>query len=163
MELNCQISPDLYILNKYNKLYPWIPNSEQIRPTGMNILMKERMIDKINNEYNSLKDYILIDLFKYDFIKNNKNKYQIIDDINIKLHKFQVCRFKYDIHPKTFHYIMWYTCDKSELIDGEVNKDIRNSIFNIIKDDKFIFVWYENPKMSIPEIYHIQVFWIKLD
>jgi len=162
MELNFRIHPDIDVLNAYNKLYPWIPNGNQIRPTGMNILMKERMIDKINEEYNSMRDFILIDIFKYVFT-NKENKYQIIKDNNIKLHKFQVCRFKYDIHPKTFHYIMWYTCDKKYLSDREVNKDIRNSIFNIIKDDKFTFVWYENPKMSIEDVYHIQVFWIKLN
>ena len=39
--------------------------------------------------------------------------------------------FFIDIHPDTFHYQMWYTCYKSELIDKEINKDIRNSIYNI--------------------------------
>ncbi len=24
-------------------------------------------------------------------------------------------------------------------------------------------VWYENPKMTIPEVYHVQVFWSKVD
>ena len=94
-------------------------------------------------------------------MKNKEKKYQVINDDNIKLHKFQVCLFKYDIHPDTFHYQMWYTCYKSELIDKEINKDIRNSIYNICCDDKFKYVWYENPKMSIDDIYHIQVFWIR--
>jgi len=160
MELNFRIHPDIDVLNAYNKLYPWIPNGNQIRPTGMNILMKERMIDKINEEYNSMRDFILIDIFKYVFTKNKENKYQVITVDNIKLNKFEVCRFKYDIHPDTRHYIMWYTCD-NDLTDKDINKDIRNSIYNIVKSDKFKFVWYENPKMSIPEIYHIQVFWIK--
>jgi len=161
MELNCRIHPDIDVLNAYNKLYPWIPNENQIRPTGMNILMKEKLIDKINIEYNSTRDYVLINIFKYQYVKNKEKVIQVINDDNIKLNKFQVCLFKYDIHPQTFHYQMWYTCDKSELIDKEINKDIYNSIYNIIKDDKFKFVWYENPKMSIEDIYHIQVFWIR--
>lgn len=162
MELNMRIHPNYEVLNAYNELYSWIPNGNQIRPTGMNILMKERLIDKINKEYISTRDYILIEIFNYKFNKNKENKYKVINDNNIKLYKFQVCLFKYGINPKTFHYQMWYTCDKSELIDKEINKDIYNSIYNIIKSDKFKFVWYENPKMSIEDIYHVQVFWIKL-
>ncbi len=163
MELNFRIHPNSEVLNAYNKLYPWIPNENQIRPTGMNIFYKEKLMDEIKEKYNSTRDYILIDIFKYQFTKNKAKKYQVINDDNIKLHKFQVNLFKYDLHPKTFHYQMWYTCDKNELIDKEINKDIYNSIFNIVKCDKFKFVWYENPKMSIDDIYHIQVFWTKLD
>ena len=25
--------------------------------------------------------------------------------------------------------------------------------------DTFQFAWYENPKMTVPGIYHVQVFW----
>ena len=56
---------------------------------------------------------------------------------------------------------MWYTCSKDELTDEEITKDIKNSISAFIKSDKFSFVWYENPKMTIEDIYHVQVFWIK--
>ena len=163
MELNFQIHPDLEVLDAYNKLYPWIPNSEQIRPTNMNIMMKEQLLDKINEEYNSNRDYILINIFNYPFIKNKEKKYQVQNDDNIHLYKFEVCRFRYDIHPNTFHYIMWYTCDKNNLIPKEINEDINRSIFNILKSDKYNFVWYENPKMSIEDIYHVQVFFIKKD
>ena len=124
-------------------------------------MMKEQLLDKINEEYNSNRDYILINIFNYTFIKNKDKKYQVQNDDNIHLYKFEVCRFRYDIYPDTFHYIMWYTCDKKYLSDREVNKDIRNSIYNIIKSDKFQYVWYENPKMTIEDVYHIQVFWIK--
>jgi hypothetical protein len=63
--------------------------------------------------------------------------------------------------------------------DEEINADIRAALFlelapshpsGVSKDEKeggatfsssssFEFVWYENPKMSIPGIYHVQVFW----
>ena len=35
--LNCEIHPNIEILNAYNKLYPWIPNGSQIRPSEKNI------------------------------------------------------------------------------------------------------------------------------
>jgi len=77
------------------------------------------------------------------------------------MYKFEVCRFRYQLHPSTFHYIMWYTCDVESLSEEEITKDIKNNIYNIINSDDYSFVWYENPKMTIKDIYHVQVFWIK--
>ena len=75
--------------------------------------------------------------------------------------KFEVCRFRYGLHHSTFHYIMWYTCTPESLLEEEITRDIKNSIYNIIYTDNYSFVWYENPKMTINDIYHVQVFWIK--
>lgn len=159
--LNCEIHPNIEILNAYNKLYPWIPNGSQIRPSEKNIEMKNILIDKIKREYNSMRDYILINVFNYKFNKNKDKKYQALD-YNIKLNKLEVCRFKYNVNDATFHYIMWYTCDKTDLIPKEINRDIHRSIYNILGTDKFKYVYYENPKMSVPDMYHIHVFFIKL-
>ena len=41
MNINCQINSSLDTLNKYNKIYPWIPNENEIRPTEMLINMKK--------------------------------------------------------------------------------------------------------------------------
>jgi len=164
MELNCQVSSDITILNEYNKLYPWIPNEEQIRPTDMNIFMKDILKNKIKNIYNSTRDYILIDLFNYESKRNDDNKLQVINDNKLdKEYRFRSCRFRYKIDPKTCHYILWYNCDRDKLTTEGINKDIRNSIYNILQDDHYQFIWYENPKMSIDDIYHIQVFWIKFE
>ena len=159
--LNCEIHPDIEILNAYNKLYSWIPNGSQIRPSEKNIEMKNIMMSKIKEEYNSMKDYILITVFNYKFNKNKDKKYEAID-YNIKLNKLEVCRFKYNVNNSTFHYIMWYTCEKEDLIPKEINRDIYRSIYNILRTPNFKYVYYENPKMSVPEIYHIHVFFVKL-
>ena len=69
---------------------------------------------------------------------------------------------KYNVNDSTFHYIMWYTCDKSDLIPKEINRDIHRSIYNILRTNNFKYVYYENPKMSVPDMYHIHVFFVKL-
>ena len=53
MEINKKINSDLQTLNEYNKLYSWIPNENQIRPTEMIISFKKILLDKINKDYNS--------------------------------------------------------------------------------------------------------------
>ena len=161
MEINTKINNSLETLNAYNKVYSWIPNENQIRPTDFIISLKKVLFDKIFLEYNSTRDYILINIFQTDCDKYNDYDKLIAIEPNDKFNKFEVCRFRYQLDPSTFHYIMWYTCDKNELTDNEISKNIKDSIYNIIKSDNFSFIWYENPKMTITDIYHIQVFWIK--
>ena len=130
MKLNCEIHPDIEVLNAYNKLYPWIPSGSQIRPTEKNIEMKNILIEKIKKEYKSMRDYIFINVFYYKFYKNKDKKYEAID-YNIKFNKLEVSRFKYNINDSTFHYIMWYTCNKEDLIPKEINRDIFIEVFII--------------------------------
>ena len=40
MEINTKIDNSLESLNAYNKIYPWIPNENQIRPTEMILTFK---------------------------------------------------------------------------------------------------------------------------
>ena len=159
MEINTKINSSLNSLNEYHELYPWIPNEFQIRPTEMIITFKNILMDKINKEYNSTRDYILMNMFNTEGFRSN-GKLVSKEPID-KLNKFEVCRFRYQIDSSAFHYIMWYTCNPEFLTQEEITKDIKNSIYNIINSDNYSFVWYENPKMTIHDIYHVQVFWIK--
>ena len=159
MKINTKIDNSIQSLNAYNKIYPWIPNENQIRPTEMILTFKNILMNKINTEYNSTRDYILMNLFNTEGFKSNGKL--ISKEPLDKMYKFEVCRFRYQLHPSTFHYIMWYTCDVESLSEEEITKDIKNNIYNIINSDDYSFVWYENPKMTIKDIYHVQVFWIK--
>ena len=159
MNINCKISPDLKVLNNYNILYNWIPNENQIRPSDMNIFIKNILKTKIDLEYNSTRDYILTNLFNFKYYLLD-GKYKALEK-DTKLHKFEVSRFKYKLNKKTFHYIMWYNCNKENLTDKEIDQDIRRGIYNLLKTDEYEYVWYENPKMTISDVYHLQVFFIK--
>ena len=160
MDIKINIDPSVHTLNKLNEMYPWIPNEDQIRPTKIMNMLKENLMNNIKNDYKSTRDYILINLFNTE--KEIINDKLVAKEPLVKLNHFDVCRFRYQIEPNTFHYIMWYTCSKNELTDEEITKNVEESIYNVIKTDKFNFVWYENPKMTINDIYHVQVFWIKL-
>ena len=59
------------------------------------------------------------------------------------------------------HSIMWYGgIDQSQIKENEVNEDIFQNLEKQLGHVNFEFAWYENPKMTIPQIYHVQVFWI---
>ena len=161
MEINCRINPDAESLNKYNNEFCWIPNSEQIRPLESHIKLKNILLKNINDKYNSTRDYILITMFNLDYYINSNNKLETNHN-NEGFHKFEVCLFRYQLEPRTFHYIMWYTIQKEDLNENTINDDIKKEIYNIIKNDKYNFVWYENPKMTIDDIFHVHVFWVKI-
>lgn len=59
----------------------------------------------------------------------------------------------------TRHFVMWYTYWPPEITEEEINQDIANAIVKRLGPCEYEFVWYENPKMTIPGIYHVQVFW----
>lgn len=54
----------------------------------------------------------------------------------------------------------------SKDISAELNKllNTRSKSLNLFAPPPapvdFDFAWYENPKMSVPDFYHVQVFWI---
>ena len=56
---------------------------------------------------------------------------------------------------------MWYTC-LPELDEETINANIYDEIYKLLDHKNFQFVWYENPKMNIPGIYHVQVFWVEI-
>ena len=161
MLLNRQISSCIDVLESYHRLYNWIPGKNSIRPTILQIQLKKNLLNNIIEKYQSSRDYILIEIFNLSFIKNIEGKYKANEIKNISLSKFSCCKFRYNIDPNTFHYIMWFTDDKQNLTESKINKYINQSIYNIIQSYNFTFIWYENPKMTITDIYHIQVFWVK--
>jgi hypothetical protein len=148
-------------LNNLNITYSWIPNDKQIRPTEIQQLEKYFLMSKINYEWKSTKDYILNQVFGQNFVIENNKK--IVKHINV-LNEwvFEESMFKYNVEAN--HYILWnINYDYYKDFDVKfINEIITTNLQNKLKHDKFDFAWYKNPKPTVPEIYHIQVFWIDL-
>lgn len=158
-QLNCKIDSDIKVLDALNKTFKWIPSSENIRPIQELIEKKESDYTFFDNFYSSVTDQILIRYFKFPSRINRKsNKMEIkISLENIRDKIFLENEYPYNLPDGTNHYVMWYTYN--DISDIEITSDILDSLKNILKHNNFEFVWYENPKMSVPEVYHVQVFW----
>jgi hypothetical protein len=106
------------------------------------------------SKYVGRRDFVLHDLFRCETRRNEKGL-MLVDEASLKRvgkkKKLYPNMFPYDLPSGTIHYVMWYTWTRPE--DSEITSDIANALG---KDADF--VWYENPKMSIPEIFHVQVF-----
>ena len=137
-----KISSNLVKLNKLNETYKWIPNSDSIRPE--NKLPKNEYLIKLENKFGSIYKGILNEIFNLKDSKPSK--------------KFVINKFRYNTNGE--HYVMWYLgYDKDILTDDIINMDIFCNIYSIISNNNFNFAWYENPKPTISNIYHVQVFW----
>jgi hypothetical protein len=53
----------------------------------------------------------------------------------------------------------WYNYGPPNITDEEITGHISKAMKTRLKHERFEFVWYQNPKMTIPEIFHVQVFW----
>ncbi len=147
MDFLGKISSNVNQLNILHNKYNWLPKIDEIRPCEQNIKDKEEYIQMMENKYGSIKNGIICDVFNMDCNHIIPQK------------KFIKNKFRYKICSN--HYIMWYLLyNDNELSDDIINMDIYYNIYKLLLHNNFDFAWYVNPKMSIPEIFHVQVFWI---
>ncbi len=164
--LRKRISSDLETLDMLSQVYPWIPNSESIRPSLKDIERKSLLLTQIEDEWISNRDYIFHTIFgeKYH-INGDDKKYVKLDNLEFNTKwSFQPSMFKYKLaHPDTNHWILW---NSERNLDWEYEEEKINHIITIKllqhlgTNSSPQFVWYKNPKPTIPEFYHVQVFWI---
>lgn len=169
MMLRNRVDSDSEILDKLNKLYPWIPNSKSIRPSPQIIEKKKHLIQQIELNWKSPKDYIIHTIFgeKYYVDEEFDNK-KFVPSKNFKSNNykwfFQPSIFPYNLECKeTNHWVLWNS-EKNfdfDFPEEEINEIIKRHLFYHTQiGTSFEFVWYKNPKPTIKDFYHIQVFWI---
>jgi hypothetical protein len=61
---------------------------------------------------------------------------------------------------------MWYGDAQKPYAYGDdstdrINADINEALTQMCEEVEFDFAWYENPAMTVPEFYHVQVFWVR--
>jgi len=64
------------------------------------------------------------------------------------------------------HWILWYFHFPWEELhdpgDAQIDEDVRSSLQAQLDLEHFTsadYIWYRNPGMSVPEVFHVQVFW----
>lgn len=159
-----RISSNPSDLNELNAIYPWIPNAQTIRPNAELVERKKILSQQIQSEWYSYRDYIMNMVWNtgWTTCKESGKKIALIQE-NLCEWSFQPSQFRYGLVPESNHWILWnlhydilYDYD-----DLYINKLLEKFIIDVIgnPDKNFDFAWYKNPKPTIPEFYHIQVFW----
>ena len=162
--LRGKISSDLDTMQELFEQVGWTPGRESIRPDQDTIMRKNQFLDEVERSYETLGDQVLHVLFSMAPEVGTTGKYTIASkDQLAPQRRFERNTFAYQaLAPETKHFIMWYTFGPPALTDEQITSDIEHDIKVRIGHNNFEFVWYENPKMSVPGLYHLQVFWRKL-
>ena len=133
-----QMLSDLGFLEAAHQKYPWIPGRDNIRPTPDVINDKVKYLTAMDLQYSSTGEFVLNEIFGGD------STAQIA---------FHSNKFPYNLPLCTHHWLLWVR-DGHMLSVEEINAIIISGLPN---DSEF--TWYENPKQSLPDVWHIQVFW----
>ncbi len=164
--LRTRICSDLETLDNLSLVYPWILDSQSIRPSLKDIERKSLLLTQIEDEWISNRDYIFHTIFgeKYHIGADDK-KYVKSDNLELNVKwSFQPSMFKYKLsYSDTNHWILWNS-EKDlnwEYEEEKINHIITIKLLQHLETNSSPqFVWYKNPKPTIPEFYHVQVFWI---
>jgi hypothetical protein len=158
-----RISPDAAELDEVHKVYPFVPNSLQVRPTPEGKEQKAAKLIQISLEYRNFVDFIYHTVFNCPVIHGEDSK-KIVSN----RHRAKVQREKLKLlQPQLFpyqnaghHSVMWYSGEDNEKTDEEISADIHQELAAMLgSHDNFDFGWYVNPRMTVPEFFHVQVFW----
>lgn len=160
--LRSHILSDIASLNSLHLSYPWIPDEYSIRPSKDVLLLKQQIMLHIQEQWQSVRDYILHMVFRQAIQFNQEGKLFAIDSKPSEW-AFDPCMFPYSLIEGAKHFVLWnskhdYLVDFDEEI---VSCIIEKYLQERLGHDRFNFAWYKNPKPSVLEFYHVQVFWIE--
>lgn len=140
-----KISSAIEDLNTLHEKHFWIPNETMIRPSPEMLEKKKRFMFDVLMRYSTAGDYI----------------YSLYFDLK-KIWFLEKSLFPYNLPPNVNHDILWNLSYSyfTEIPDEIVNDTIIKELQIKLGSDLFDFAWYKNPKPSVPEFWHVQVFWI---
>lgn len=160
--LRSKISSNMEDLNELHKERWWIPNKNMIRPQKDVLDSKREFSKNVLAKWATYRDFILDTHFRYPI--NTYNNLLIVDDTDKKEEwNFRASLFPYNLPADVNHYVLWNSKYDyfTEFDEVKINRIIKECLSNMLNSDDFDFAWYLNPKPSIPDLWHCQVFWIR--
>ena len=126
---------------------------------------KYNVMKDIEDNWASARDYILSTVFYKPTSIDPVSKKLVADVSNIEGQiRFARNAFPYQVEGG-YHYVLWVGSSLSSGAapsEDEINNHITQALQKETNCDDFDFGWYVNPRMTIPSVYHVQVFWCLL-
>jgi hypothetical protein len=145
--LRCGISSSIEVLENFHEVHSWIPSKAQIRPPQEVIQKKLDRIIELGAEWNSMTDYLLANIFhKPSTRSSHSNRLEVLDRDIEGLVIFAPNEFPYQV--SGCHWILWF--GTFEIDKQQITNELTIRLQEHLGHDNFDFVWYENPKMTIP-------------
>eukprot|EP00727_Mastigamoeba_balamuthi_P006700 m51a1_g2650 hypothetical protein (176) ;mRNA; r:622415-622942 len=170
--INTRVSAEPRDLQALHELYAWVPGAESIRPSPDTRASKEQYMHNVRQHYASESDYALQTVFGIAPDTAPDGRLYVASRESLPaLRRFDRNMFPYCVPAGTRHWTLWYTRRPDSGADGgggeealsrAVTRDIAEELALRFGEGACEFVWYENPKMTIPDLYHVQVFWHRI-
>lgn len=121
---------------------------------------KRATLQSIQTYWISFQDYILHSVFGKPYVTIDCRRV-VLDRESIEgCMVFRDNEFPYNT--QGHHSVLWYGTEVQPYGISEINEDIDREVRAAIGDDAdYDYGWYVNPKMTVPEFFHVQVFWEK--
>lgn len=145
--LRCRISSDLDAMEALHAQYPWVPGRDNIRPSEATLALKQEAMASCSGTYS-------VDEWSKQLLGAAWAELQGSGCSQSKYH-FEPNAFPYDVPTGTRHYVLWLP-SATAVDNSTVNRYCMQAVSALGGCD---FVWYVNPKMTVPDIWHVQVFW----
>ena len=165
--LKCRINPSMENLTKLHATYPWIPSGSNVRPSANVLTQKAMDMSRVMYFYESLRDYLLEEIFNVR-TEINENGKCFVKLIPADFFEFDCIlrenKYPYQVSDNATHYVLWYPMFSREdtLSDSQITRDVTRHLEEKIISTggtlDFDFVWYVNPKMTVKDLFHVQVF-----
>jgi len=148
--MRSKISSALSDLNRLSEIYDWIPNEHTIRPTTEDLLIKRTRMAEIEAAWPSVREFIKHSVF-----------HGLLEPPNWI---FEPSIFRYNLPNHSNHYILWFSNENYfyEFSDDIINNHLDQMLKNHLGHNNFMFAWYKNPKPTVIDFWHVQVFWLSL-
>eukprot|EP00038_Savillea_parva_P008292 m.176005 g.176005 ORF g.176005 m.176005 type:complete len:418 (-) comp14090_c0_seq1:92-1345(-) len=163
-KLDCEIPCDGPCLQRLHEHFGWTPSSAMIRPSPEIQEAKSAHVVATLVRYCSMPDQILHDVFGCPLEKCDNGRLKaIVSDAMAGRRRLVRHPFPYALPQGTRHYVYWYVAETLDFPREAVSEHIATNLRLLIgSHHEFEFCWYENPHMTIPELYHVQVFFRKI-
>ena len=163
LRLASSISSAYEDLDVLHETFKFIPDREGVRPSPEAKEAKEVKLKELESEWKEFVDFIYATVFSLPHIELPDGKKTVAnrhkDRMDVTASVFQKQMFPYLIKEGQ-HYVMWYATREQSKTDEEITADIDKELQRITgSENAFQFGWYINPKMTVPEFFHVQVFW----
>jgi len=165
-------------IQQLSEIFNWLPSGDQLQPSAATMLLKESARERTMALYSSGVDQILEQLFGLESELMPDGRMFVTAETRFaaqQCKKFSPHPFPYEVPDGTHHYFMWYNLGPPHITEEEVTADVEHEVDKKAKayasmhssglpdSDELPaqFAWYEAPPgvISVPEIYHVHVFW----
>lgn len=162
-----RIPSSLGALEVLHELFSWIPGPTQVRPPAEVRAVKEAKLCALALEWRTMFDFVICTYFDKPASEDCDGKRFAADCDVSGTSAFTMNTFPYELDEGGVHAAMWYGphCPASYADpsigppDDVITRDISDALSARYGGYVPPFGWYVNPNMSVPQVFHVQVFY----